>query len=216
MNDSKAPILLKPPENENRIMAPLEIHITVVGHDVKIRTNVPMMADEVDAKSACKTYEEIFDISIPTRMHLNIGILKFEIWRQCLGGQARRHWDAIMPTLGGTTITNFNTGIATWFTKNMDPTAFVDQKNYLNGAKKPYHLSVKETASRFKQIIAYMRYMPGIIANPVYTNVEENMSLYQVMRLNWKTKFNASGNELTDVAYTYEMLVQYMASQERE
>ena len=94
-------------------------------------------------------------------MHLNTGVLKFEIWRQCLGGQGRRHWDAVIPTLGGTTIPNFNTGIATWFTKYMVPTAFVDQKNYLNGAKKPYHLTVKETASRFKQIIAYMRYMPG-------------------------------------------------------
>ena len=42
------------------------------------------------------------------------------------------------------------------------------------------------------------------------------MVLYRVMRLNWKTKFDASGNELTDAAYTYEMLVQYMAAQERE
>ena len=49
MNDSKAPILLKPPENENRIMAPLERYVTVVGHDVKRRANVPMMVDEVDA-----------------------------------------------------------------------------------------------------------------------------------------------------------------------
>ena len=98
----------------------------------------------------------------------------------------------------------------------MHPTAFVDQKNYLNRAKKPYHLTVKETASLFKQIIAYMKYMPGYEQGPVYTDVEENMTLYQVMRLNWKTKFDASGNKLTDTAYTYEMLVRYMAAQERE
>ena len=95
----------------------------------------------------------------------------------------------------------------------MDPTAFVDQKNYLNGAKKPYHLTVKEIASRFKQIIAHMRYITGYEQGPVYTDVEENMTLYQVMRLNWKTKFDASGNELTDAAYTYEILVRYMAAQ---
>ena len=89
----------------------------------------------------------------------------------------------------------------------MDPTAFVDQKNYLNRAKKPYHLSVKETASRFKQIIAYMRYIPGFVEDPVYTDVEEHMALYPVMRLNWKTKFNASGNKLLDATYTYGMLV---------
>ena len=58
--------------------------------------------------------------------------------------------------------------------------------------------------------------MPGFIADPVYTDSEENMALYQVMRLNWKTKFDASGDELTDAAYTYEMLVRYMAAQERE
>ena len=172
MNYSKAPILLKPPENENRIMAPLERYVTVGGNDVKRRANVPMMVDEVDAESAYKTYEEFVDISIPARMHLNTGVLRFEIWRQCLKGQARRHWDAITPTLGGNTIPNFNTVIATWFTKYMDPKAFVDQKKYLNGAKKPYHLSVKETASRFKKIIAYMRYMPGYEQGHVYTDVE--------------------------------------------
>ena len=52
MNDSKAPILLKPPENENRIMAPLERYRTFGGHDVKRRDNVPMMVDEVDAELA--------------------------------------------------------------------------------------------------------------------------------------------------------------------
>ena len=72
MKDSKAPILLKPPENENRIMAPLERYVTVGGHDVKRRANVPMMVDEVDTESACKTYEEFVDNSIPTRMHLNL------------------------------------------------------------------------------------------------------------------------------------------------
>ena len=61
-----------------------------------------------------------------------------------------------------------------------------------------------------------MRYMPGYKQGPVYTDAEEKMALYQVIRLNWKTKFDASGNELTDAAYTYEMLVQYMAAQERE
>ena len=58
--------------------------------------------------------------------------------------------------------------------------------------------------------------MPGFIEDPVYINVKEKMALYRVMRLNWKTKFDASGNELTDAAYTYEMLVQYMAAQERQ
>ena len=83
---------MNPPENENWIMAPLERYVTVGGHDVKRRANVPMMVDEVDAESACKTYEEFVDISILTRMHLNTGVLKFDIWRQCLGRKARRHW----------------------------------------------------------------------------------------------------------------------------
>ena len=72
--------MLKPPENEKRIMAPLERYVTVGGHDVKRSANVPMMVDEVDAETACKTYEDFFNISIPTRMHLNTGVLKFEIW----------------------------------------------------------------------------------------------------------------------------------------
>ena len=35
MNDSKAPIMLKPPENENRIMDSLERYVTVGGYDVR-------------------------------------------------------------------------------------------------------------------------------------------------------------------------------------
>ena len=58
--------------------------------------------------------------------------------------------------------------------------------------------------------------MPGYEHGPVYTNVEEKMALHRVMRLNRKTKFDALGNELTDAAYIYEILVQYMAAQERD
>ena len=60
-------------------MDPLERYVTVGGHDVKRRANVPMMVDEADAESDCKIYEEFVDISILTRMYLNTGVLKFEI-----------------------------------------------------------------------------------------------------------------------------------------
>ena len=59
MNDSKAPILLKPPENENRIMAPLKRYVTVGGHDVKRRANIPITIDEVDATQPARPMKNL-------------------------------------------------------------------------------------------------------------------------------------------------------------
>ena len=61
--------------------------------------------------------------------------------------------------------------------------------------------------------------MPGAptgatVAN-VYGATELKMTFYRLMRPDWKANFDASGNDITEDAYTWEMLVRYMAAQER-
>ena len=102
--------------------------------------------------------------------------------------------------------------------KYMEPTAFHDQKQYFLSATKAYSMTVKETASRLRQIIAYMANMPGAPQGDdavVYSDAEEKMTLYRLMRLNWKANFDASGSDITGDNYMWAMLVRYMAAQER-
>ena len=140
----------------------------------------------------------------------------FEYWRQCLGGQARRHWDAVLVGNNQRSVNAFEARILEWFAKYMEATAYQDQKEYLLKAVKPYGLSVKECASRWKQIVSYMQYMPGYPAGAeVYSATEEKMGFFRMMRPNWKARFEATGTEIQDDTYTWDNLVQFMHAQER-
>ena len=214
---STAPISLKTNVLSSLETVSLERYVTVAGNQVRRRARIPFMNDEIDPELACRVYDEFCDVASASRLSLNSGTLKFEFWRQCLQGQARRHWDSIVPDLAGTTNANFLEGIEEWFAKCMDPTAFQDQKEYFLKATKAHSMSVKETASRLKQICAYMCHMPGApaVGTEIYSATELKMTLYRLMRQNWKSAFDASGNDITEDDYTWEMLVKCMTAQER-
>ena len=62
-----------------------------------------------------------------------------------------------------------------------------------------------------------MRFMPGAPAagTPIHSDVEKKMVLYRLMLPIWKTLFDSSGNEITNAACTWDMLITYMSAQER-
>ena len=199
MTTVEAPLLLKTRLQEPFSMQQLERFVTVAGHDVRRRARCPVISSEVDPELACKVYEEFVDISQATRLSLTTGPLKFEFFRQVLRGQARSYWDAIVPALAGDTNADFAAGIELWFGNYFEPTALHDQKQYFLQATKAYSMSVKETATRVEEIIRYMRYMPGAPAagTEIYSDVEKKMTLYRLMRPNWRTAFDASGKYIT-------------------
>ena len=162
-------------------------------------------------------YEEFQDISSQNRFHLNTGALKFKYFRQCLAGQARAHWDVAANNQADKTDASFSAAIVEWFANYFEPTAFHDQKQYFLQATKAFSMSVKDTATRVEQIIRYMRFMPGAPAagTPVYSDTEKKMVLYRLMLPAWRTNFDASGNVITNDAYTWHNLVTYFNSQER-
>jgi hypothetical protein len=58
--------------------------------------------------------------------------------------------------------------------------------------------------------------MPGYTAGAqVFSYTEKKMTLYRLMRPNWRTNFDASGNAITDAAYTWGNLISYFSAQER-
>lgn len=220
MSSVEGPILLKTklPDGVNLFMVQLERYVDVGGNAVRRRARCPLINNETDPELACKVYEEFIDICIDTRLHLNTGPLKFEFYRQCLNGQARAHWDVAATEVGGTTDANFTESVTAWFGQYFEPTAYHDQKQYLLQATKAYSMTVKDTATRLEEMIRYMRYMPGAPAagTPIYSVVEKKMTLYRLMRPNWKSNFDASGNDITNAAYTWGQLITYMSAQEKK
>ena len=195
----------------------LERFVTVGADNVRRRAENPMITNETDAEYACRVYEEFVDICGNERLALNTGPLKFEYFRQCLAGQARANWDREAADVGGTTEANFTTCVTQWFGHYFEPTALHDQKQYLLTATKAYSMTVKDTAVRVEQIMRFMHFMPSApaIGTDIYSPTEKKMTLYRLMRDNWKTNFDASGFTITADAYTWDMLVSYFAAQEK-
>ena len=218
MSSVEPPILLKTKLPEILPTAQLERCVTVAGNHARRRARCPMINNENDPELACKVYEEFQDICTAERLDLNTGPLKFEFIRQCMTGQARAHWDVAVANAGGNGDNEFNEAIVEWFSQYFEPTAYHDQKQYFLQATKAFAMSVKETATRVEEIIRYMSYMPGAPAagTPVYSDVEKKMTLYRLMRNNWKTNFDASGNQITDNAFTWNNLITYFAAQEKK
>ena len=166
------------------------------GNNVKRMATVPRMVDECEPELALRVVDEFFSVVTGSRLSLTSGASKFEFFPQVLAGQARRHWDAAAAPFAATQTNNeFNQAIVTFLANYLETTAYSDQKEYFVTATKAYSMSVKETASRVLQIVAYMKRMPGYPGGgvDVYSENELKMALYRLMRPAWKTKFDASG-----------------------
>ena len=153
-----------------------------------------------------------------SRLSLTSGASKFEFFPQVLAGQAWRHWDAAAAPFAATQTNNeFNQAIVTFLANYLETTAYSDQKEYFVAATKAHSMSVKETASRVLQIVAYMKRMPGCPGGgvEVYSDNELKMTLYRLMRPAWKTKFDASGIDIMDAGCTWDSLVRWFSAQER-
>ena len=178
MTSLEAPLLLKSRLTDVSTIQ-LERYVLVAGNDVRRRAKCFIMTDELDPELACKVYEEFVDVATDNRLHLSTGPLKYEFFRQCLGGQARAHWDTIVHAQrGGQTLPNFNAAITSWFSKYFEATAIHDQKQYLLKAVKAFGMTVKETATQVNIIVRYMAYMPGAVANvPALTELDIKMTV---------------------------------------
>ena len=217
MSEDKAPIKLKSDVDRDPISANLERYVTEGGHAVRRRIYVPTIGEEMSAELACRVVKEFRDLIPATSLDLSSGALRFEYFRKMLKEGARDHWDSCATEVGGTSIANFETCMQTWFSWYFEPTAFSDQKEYLMTCTKAYSMTVKETSSRLKLIVSYMRNMPGAPAagTDIYSDLEFKTMFLRMMTPAWKTQFERQGIGITDDDYTLDHLVTFMSAQER-
>ena len=96
-----------------------------------------------------------------------------------------------------------------------DPTAYADQKQYMDTYKKPFKLTVKELANRLIILNKYTCYLLGSNGDPIYTDTMAKYAFYNMMISQWQLAFACSAHmELSDPNYTLQTLVRYMAMQE--
>ena len=219
MSRVEPPMKLKTELEAVLSMATLSRYVQdAAGNNVKRMATIPRMVDECDAELALRVVDEFYSVTAGPRLSLTNGASKFEFFPQVLAGQARRHWDAAAAPFAATqSNADFNAAIEAFLSNYLENTAYADQKEYFVTATKAYAMTVKETASRVLQIVAYMKRMPGYPGGgaDVYTDDELKMTLYRLMRPQWKTKFDASGIDITDANYTWDSLVRWFSAQER-
>ena len=96
-----------------------------------------------------------------------------------------------------------------------DPTAFADQKRYMDTYKKPFKLSVRELSNRLVIVNKYSQYLPGSNGSSIYDGATIKYALFNMMLPQWQLAFAGSAHsELSDPAYTYAQLTRYMTTQE--
>ena len=96
-----------------------------------------------------------------------------------------------------------------------DPTAYTDQKQYMDTYKKPFKLKVKELTNRLIIVNIYTCYLLGSNGDPVYTDATIKYAFYNMMISQWQLAFTGSAHmELSGPNYTLQALVQCMAMQE--
>ena len=80
-----------------------------------------------------------------------------------------------------------------------DPTAYADQKQYMDTYKKPFKLTVKELANRLIIVNKYTCYLLGSNGDPIYTDATIKYAFYNMMISQWQLAFTGSAHmELSD------------------
>ena len=96
-----------------------------------------------------------------------------------------------------------------------NPTAYADQKRYMDTFKKPYKITVKELGNRLIIVNKYTAYLPGSNAIPVYDENTIKYAFYNMMLPNWQLAFAGSSHfELSDNNYSFHQLSRFMQTQE--
>ena len=156
LNKPKIPIV--PTTKEEEITYVTLTRSNVGAGNEKRKASVPWVQKE-DVELILRLVKDYKDTWPAGRLGLNTGALRFEHFRQCLGGSVRDDWDAARDGLG-TTMADFDTGLELFIAKYILPTELADQHRYLHQIKKPFRLRVADLATHLKFINTLMRYLP--------------------------------------------------------
>jgi hypothetical protein len=147
-------------------------------------------------------------LSLPERM-------MYTEFRKCLEDIVLETYDNLLLGINHRTQNNFFILVNELIGSFTDPTAYADQKRYMDTYKKSYKTTVKELANRLIIVNKYTQYLPGSNGNMVYDENTIKYALFNMMVPQWQLSFAATAHsELGDPNYTYQQLTRYMSTQE--
>ena len=184
------------------------------GTKEKRKYNVPLVNTQ-DVETLCHCILEFEDVSVPPRLLLTTGHLKFSFFRQCLGGTIRNQWDTLVDGLNEA-MANFTNVQNNLIAGLVCPTDLADQCHYLEASKKPYQLNCASLAAHVETIHKMMSLFPGATGNPPMQPVDVKNFFYQMMPAEWQWAFLNSGQVITNNDYTLLALQCFMTLQEEQ
>ena len=179
-------------------------------HHEKKKALVPKCLEE-DPESLLRTVVSFFDACDNARLHLSTGPLRYEKFRECLGGNILDTWDAVS-TGTPNTVAGFQTAVENLIAQYLVPTAQSDQAQYLQNCRKPFRLSCFQLGGRLGFINKLMSWFPGNGGNVPFNDAALTNMFYRMMLEDWKLNFLSSGRDINTL--TFLDMQRYMSNQE--
>ena len=139
---------------------------------------------------------------------------KYAEFRKCLSDIVLDTYDTLLGNVTTRDSNNFMHLLQELINSFVDPTAYADQKRYMDTFKKPYKIGVRELSNRLIIVNKYALYLPGSNGNPIYDDNTMKYAFFNMMLDKWQLSFAGTTSELNDPNYTYQMLTRYMVTQE--
>ena len=179
------------------------------------RTASLIVADGDDVETMIRLFLEFQEASGSAALDLDNPSL-YVYFRKCLGGIALETYDNLLVEIDDRSNENFRRLLSDLLASFCDSTVYLDQKRYIDNFQKPFKMSVRELSNRLVIINKYSSLLPGSQGNRIFNRTELKYALFNMVRPEWQLAFAGSSQvELGDDAYTYEMLLRFLITQER-
>ena len=173
-----------------------------------------IIANDDDMEVMIRLVITFIEASMPASLALTDGAL-FSEFRKCLGDIVLDTYDNLLASIQVRDRSNFILLVNDLVGHFADPTAFADQKRFMDTYTKPFKLSVRELGNRLIIVNKYTQYLPGSNGSSVYDENTIKNAFFNMMLPAWQFSFAGSAHtELNDPNYTYAMLKRYMITQE--
>jgi len=181
---------------------------TAAAPDLQKKKEEVFFCERHDVEYILRTILEFQDVCSRGRLNIRAGPAMYNAFRKCLGGAVRDTWDVVM-TPHPNTVDGFNLAKADFIAKYIKPTGLADQRLYLQTYKKPTFMGVRSASARLLLLNKMMRLFPSSgDALPLNAN-DMKYALYNIMPIAWQRDFSKTTQQITDAAYTYDMLTDF-------
>jgi len=170
--------------------------------------------DKADVEYIIRTIREFEDATEDTRLHVGDWTKQFGLFRKCLGGTVREHWDGAKDGKAEDDI-GWRDALKDFLKEYIEDTDLAAQKMYMDNTKKPWNMTVKALGDRLLEINALLSYFPGANNTAPFLITDLKYKLVLMSPTNWQIKFAETGKQLSDATYEYKDLIRFLTIQEQ-